>query len=298
MHRLVSLAVAVVTSGCVTMGTYEQKAGEAARLRADLDAEQARGAERARELERKVAEQEAAKAKLAERIAGLENDLTSKEADRAELEKKANELLALNEELSKSSKKLAEAKAELEKKSTDYEGLAKSLQAEISAGKIELSELRGKMTVKMKDKILFASGSATVGQEGLDALAKVAQAFKGVRGRIVRVEGHTDNEPVGKNVPFANNWELSVARSLAVVKVLQDQGVNPTVLSAAGFGEYHPIARNDSPEHKSLNRRIEIVLAPPESAVATASLPVPSEPEKAPAKVPAKAPKGSGAKKK
>ncbi len=82
-----------------------------------------------------------------------------------------------------------------------------------------------------------------------------------MKGKIIRVEGHTDDVPLNKG-PYKTNWELSVARALAVVKSLQDNGVDPALLSAAGFGEYHPIAPNDSPQNRSLNRRIEIVLAP------------------------------------
>ncbi|MBI5546769.1 MAG: OmpA family protein [Deltaproteobacteria bacterium] len=194
------------------------------------------------------------------------------------------ELTALNDALSKSKKQLADAKAELEKrsaelekKSAEYEGLAQSLKSEIEAGKIELSELKGKMTVKLKDKILFASGSATIGVEGKEALQKVADAFKALKGKIVRVEGHTDSDPTGKGSAFPTNWELSSARALAVVKFLQDQGVDPTLLSAAGYGPYQPVAPNDSPENKSLNRRIEIVLAAAEGAPAPAPAPAASK---------------------
>jgi len=178
----------------------------------------------------------------------------------ASLEAKVKELVAKNAELIASTQKLSEEKGVLEKKSSEYEQLANSLQTEIKAGAIELSELKGKMTVKMKDKILFSSGSAKINKEGQDALGKVAEALGGVKGRIIRVEGHTDDVPTAKGL-YRTNWELSVARALAVVTFLQSNKVDPALLSAAGYGEYHPIAPNDSPENRSLNRRIEIVLA-------------------------------------
>jgi chemotaxis protein MotB len=78
----------------------------------------------------------------------------------------------------------------------------------------------------------------------------------------VRLGWHTDDVPTDAKGPFPSNWELSLARSMAVVRSRQDAGVDPTVLSAAGYGPYQPIAPNDSPENRSLNRRIEIVLAP------------------------------------
>jgi len=216
----------------------------------------------AEDLSRKYKDEEGKSASLEQKVKDLDGQLLNKEAERKRLEQKNTELTALNDELGRSTKKLAQAKEELEKKSSEYENLAQSLKGEIQTGKIELSELKGKMTVKMKDKILFASGSARIGKEGQDALAKVADAFKNLQGKIVRVEGHTDDVPTDPKSAFPSNWELSLARAMAVVKYMQDQGVDPTLLSAAGYGQYHPIAPNDSPENRSQNRRIEIVLAP------------------------------------
>jgi chemotaxis protein MotB len=183
------------------------------------------------------------------------------ESDKAAaLEAKVRELEQKNAELSQSQVKLQQEKGELEKKSSEYQSLADSLKGQIDAGQIELSELKGKMTVKMKDKVLFSSGSARVNEPGQQALKKVADALQLVKGKIIRVEGHTDDVPTNKGA-YKTNWELSVARALAVVRCLQDDGVDPGLLSAAGYGEYHPIAPNDSAENRSLNRRIEIVLA-------------------------------------
>lgn len=213
-------------------------------------------------LERRVTELEEGKKAVEEKVTTLETQLTNKEQEIGELVERARDLSALNEELSKSKEKLAEAKAQLEKRSSQYESLAKSLKTEIQSGKIELTELKGRMTVKMKDKILFASGSTEIGKEGKKALDKVADAFKDLKDKMVRVEGHTDDLPVDPKGPFPTNWELSLARSMAVVNHLQAKGVDPTLLSAAGYGQYHPIARNNSPENRSKNRRIEIVLVP------------------------------------
>ena len=134
-------------------------------------------------------------------------------------------------------------------------------------------ELRGRTTVKMKDKILFASGSAALGPDGKDALRKVSGALRGLQGKLIRVEGHTDNVPTNGGGGFASNWELSSARSLAVVRFLQENGIDPTRLSGVGFGEFQPIAPNDSAEGKSLNRRIEIVLGPLEGAIPAPTAP-------------------------
>jgi chemotaxis protein MotB len=260
MNRLAMAVAALAMFGCgIPKEQFDAKALEAEELGRKYKDESGKTAA----LEEKLKQLEAEKAALESRIAAAEGQLMNKEAERRALEERNAQLTALNDELSKSKKKLAEAKEELEKRSSEYENLAQSLKSEIETGKIELSELKGRMTVKMKDKILFASGSTKIGKEGQEALTKVASALKDVRGKIIRVEGHTDDVPTDPKGPFRSNWELSLARSMAVVKHLQDQGVDPTKLSAAGYGQYQPIAPNDSAENKSLNRRIEIVLAAP-----------------------------------
>lgn len=165
---------------------------------------------------------------------------------------------------------LAQEKTALEKKSAEYEALATSLDSEIKAGRIQVSELKGKLTVRMAEKVLFPSGSATVSRAGKETLEKIAVAFKDVGNRLIRVEGHTDNVPI-KTERFPSNWELSSARAIAVVRILQDKGVDPTLLGAAGYASYQPVAPNDTPEGRAQNRRIEISLAAPLSALPTAA---------------------------
>lgn len=240
MNRLaLALPLAALTA-CVSTDTLRKKEAEAARYQQDLQAEKARSA--------------ALDAKL--------------QATQADLNKSQGELQASQarlHDLQSSKQQLEVVKADLERKSSEYEQLASSLKGEIEAGRVELTELRGKMTVKMKDKILFASGSAAVGKDGRNALQAVADALKNVQGKTIRVEGHTDNVPT-TGTAFASNWHLSTARSLAVVRFLESCGVDPTKLAAAGYGEFQPVAENDSPEGRSQNRRIEIVLAPAEVA--------------------------------
>ena len=253
-----ALALVLLCGGCVSKGKYTQALDEKAKLDAGLQSEAARRAELEAAQARLQQEHEALKA----RLAAAEQGLTSGAAERRTLEERNKELAALNDELARNTQQLAAAKQALEAKSSEYEALTKSMQAEIQNGQVEISELKGQMTVRLKDRILFASGSARVGAPGQEALRKVAEALRNVQGRIIRVEGHTDDLPTDPKGPFPTNWELSVARALAVVRTLQDAGVDPTHLSAAGYGPYHPVAANDSPENRSLNRRIEIVLAP------------------------------------
>ena len=173
-------------------------------------------------------------------------------AKTAALEKKVAELEQKNKELTTTTTKL-------EAKSAQYEQLANSLQGQIASGQIEISELRGKMTVKLKDKILFASGSAGLSKDGKAALDAVADAFKGLTGKNVIVAGYTDDVPTGKS-GYKDNWDLSTARAISVVRYLQSKDVPPEILGAAGFSQYRPLAPNDSADNRSANRRIEIAL--------------------------------------
>ncbi len=240
MNRLaLALSLAALTA-CTTGDSLRKKTAEAAQYQEDLKAEQARSADLQRKLDSSQADLQKARA-----------DVQSSEAKLTELQS--------------SKQQLEVVKADLERKSNEYEQLAGSLKGEIEAGRVELTELRGKMTVKMKDKILFSSGSAALGKDGKGALQAVADALKNVQGKTIRVEGHTDDVPT-TGTAFATNWQLSTARALAVVRFLQTAGVDPTKLAAAGYGEFQPVAANDTAEGRSLNRRIEIVLAPAEGA--------------------------------
>jgi len=270
MRLLASSVLALALAGCVSSGTFKKKEAEAAKFRQDWEDEVAKRAV----LQEKIAGMQAQLDTLVsdvnslrEKIRSDETAMSQKEAELRAGRDRLLELQALVDELSKSKRKLEAAKAELEKKSGEYEDLASSLRSEIEAGRIEIQELRGRTTVKMKDKILFASGSATIGPDGRAALRKVADALRGRQGRTIRVEGHTDNVPTGPSSPFATNWELSTARALAVVHFLQEAGIDPTRLSGAGYAEYQPVDSNETPEGRSLNRRIEIVLVPIEGAI-------------------------------
>jgi chemotaxis protein MotB len=241
-----ALAVALLALGtaCVSQDTFRKKEAEADGLRAH-------GAE------------------LESTLAARQAELAKTQARAKELQAQVDQLSASVDQLSASKQKLESAKAELEQKSSEYEKMAAALRGQIDAGRVELTELRGKMTVKMKDKILFSSGSASIAKEGKEALAAVAEVLRGLDGKVIRVEGHTDNVPLGRGA--YTNWELSAARALAVVRFLQDQGVDPTRLAAAGYGEHQPISPNDTPEGRSQNRRIEIVLAPADAPAPAAA---------------------------
>jgi chemotaxis protein MotB len=188
-----------------------------------------------------------------EKTAALEKKLADLQQQTEAMQKQVAEAKA-------ASAKLQEEKGALEAKSAQYEELNKTLQSQISSGQVELSELKGKMTVKLKDKVLFSSASASLNKQGRVALDAIAQAFKDLKGKNVVVAGYTDDVPIGSKSGFEDNWALSTARAVNVVRYLQSKGVSPAMLGAAGFSEYRPLVPNNSAANRSQNRRIEIAL--------------------------------------
>lgn len=204
-------------------------------------------------------------------------------ADRSELERtltmKAGELgknitelrqriSTLESDNARLTQDLADAQKAREEKvrevSSTYEQLMAKMKGEIDRGQVTISELKGKLTVNMVDSILFDSGKAEVKPEGLVVLGKVIEILKTVNDKSIRIEGHTDNQPVTGPLTqrYASNWELSAARAITVSRYLQKQGIEPATLSAAAFGEFKPVADNATLEGRAKNRRIEIVLVP------------------------------------
>ncbi|MDA8180231.1 MAG: OmpA family protein [Desulfobacteria bacterium] len=184
-----------------------------------------------------------------------------------ELRRKVDDLEAANAKLKAENASLAKAKEEqVRKVSSTYENLLEKMKSEISQGQVAISELKGKLTVKMVDSILFDSGKAEVKKGGLEVLGKVISILKDVTDKSIRIEGHTDNVQIvgalAKRYP--TNWELSAARAVNVTRYLQDQGVDPGNLSAVAYGEWKPVAENDTAEGRAKNRRIEIILVPKE----------------------------------
>jgi chemotaxis protein MotB len=184
-----------------------------------------------------------------------------------ELRRKVDDLEAANAKLKAENTSLAKAKEEqVRKVSSTYENLLEKMKSEISQGQVAISELKGKLTVKMVDSILFDSGKAEVKKGGLEILGKVISILKDVTDKSIRIEGHTDNVQIvgalAKRYP--TNWELSAARAVNVTRYLQDQGIDPGNLSAVAYGEWNPVAENDTAEGRAKNRRIEIILVPKE----------------------------------
>jgi len=120
----------------------------------------------------------------------------------------------------------------------------------------------GKVYVSLSDKLLFKSGSAVVEEKGQQALQKLAEVLNKNNDVSIAIEGHTDNVPI-KTAQYKDNWDLSTARATNVVRLLTEtDGMDPKRLTAAGRGEWSPVADNSTAEGKAKNRRTEIVLSP------------------------------------
>jgi len=133
----------------------------------------------------------------------------------------------------------------------------------ISDPDIEINVEKGVVFISIADKLLFKSGSYLVSEKAKDVLDKVAKVINSKPDFECMVEGHTDNVPFVGNANLIDNWDLSVKRSTAIVRVLtKDLKVNPAQLIAAGRSEFVPLVPNVSSENRAINRRTRIVVLP------------------------------------
>ncbi|NNE43132.1 MAG: flagellar motor protein MotB [Gemmatimonadetes bacterium] len=138
------------------------------------------------------------------------------------------------------------------------EELEESLAAEDVEG-LSVEDYGDRMVVTVDSSMLFPLGEAALSTEGRRVMQEVTKALKETKGTI-RVEGHTCNLRVSRGSPYPNNWWLSTARALTVLETLESDGVPSERLSAAGYGEYNPVAPNDGEANRRKNRRVEFVI--------------------------------------
>jgi len=170
-----------------------------------------------------------------------EKVLTKLQDDFARLNKKSEEKFAAKRKEAEAATQISEYLSE--------KGLDKMAQVDINAQRIR---------IQLATPVLFDSGDAELKKEATAILDELAQMLKKIPNNII-VEGHTDNIPIS-TPKYANNWELSVDRAINVINYMQSLGVPPERFSAAGYGEFQPIAPNDTPEGRAKNRRIEFII--------------------------------------
>jgi chemotaxis protein MotB len=211
-------------------------------------------------------------------IAQLEDLRVAKESLDASVAELAERKEQLEIDLSKTSQQLAARTQEVDSLRSTYDGLVQDLQSEVSAGRVQIEQLRDGLHVKLAQEILFPSGSAELSREGQTVLGKVASRLAEVEHQI-EVAGHTDNVRISGALAqrYPSNWELAGARAAVVVRLLAKRGVPENRLVAASFGETKPADSNDTAEGRARNRRIDIRLVPP-----TPGAPAPAQADAAP----------------
>jgi len=191
----------------------------------------------------------------------------------AQLEAKEQALAAENErlnslkkELESRSKRVAELENVIAAKDANMRKLKDAISKALTnfEGKgLTVEQRDGKVYISMENKLLFQSGSWSVGSEGKKAVQQLGTVLAENPDIAVLIEGHTDNVPYKGNNQLSGNWDLSTKRATAIVKILkQNSSINAGNLTAAGRGEYAPIASNTTAEGKAKNRRIEVILTP------------------------------------
>jgi len=192
----------------------------------------------------------------------LETNLEKVKNERSDLE---GELETAKEERNKCHKDYIQVKAyaqDIDKRANE---LRHTLQKEILDRNVEIETLKGKLSVRVLDRILFKSGSAEILPDGKDLLNKLAAPLLSVQDYI-RIEGHTDFVPIGKKLKekFYSNWELSAARAASVVRFFQyNHKISPLRLEAVGFSKYRPVAQGKTDDELQRNRRVDIILTQP-----------------------------------
>ena len=176
----------------------------------------------------------------------------------AENEKVKGQITALQQQV-------ADLEKEKEMVGQRAKGLEDEMRADLESRDVTISNLQGRLTVNILDRVMFNSGEAVVKPDGEAVLRKIASLLAGHPELKIHVIGHTDNVPIRGR--FASNWELSTARALAAVHFLTEKaGVDPRRVGAVGYGEYRPIADNSTAEGRARNRRIAITILPDELA--------------------------------
>jgi len=138
----------------------------------------------------------------------------------------------------------------------------KSSLSDVNDKDINIKVDKGVVYIDISDKLLFNSGKYAVTAEAKNVLSKVAQVLNAHPDIHFLVEGHTDNVPIHTSC-MEDNWDLSVKRATSVVRILESQyKIDPARMTASGHGDYLPVASNDSPEGKALNRRTRIIILP------------------------------------
>ncbi len=296
-HRPVILFLAAALfTGCVGIEDYERKTDEAAGLRKELSDHQSRIDELRRnteELEGRIKQKDLENQELSQsltmarrhsqqtetRVADLRAQLTAQQSQQTESAKKAGRFERAYEDSRARVRELQKNLVAAQKKLLRFEDrirfqiqLEKDMKAQFSRerrrGTVEVRRAGDRVIISIASAILFKSGSAKIRSESKALLVKFSSLLRRYANREVQVQGHTDNVQISDRLAerWETNWELSAARATRVLRYFVEVGnLDPRRVSGAGMGEFRPIADNNTREGRRTNRRIEIVIFPPDS---------------------------------
>ena len=263
------LAAAVMLTGCVSkkqlteaQARYDQLKTEHAQLQQDYNEAKVRIAEYtsdSKSLAARLAEEQQRNKEMKEAYAKLQTSYQSNvQQGNVNISKLVDEINASNKFI----KQLVDAKS---KSDSLNQALTNKLTRSLTRDEmkeVDVQVRKGVVYISLADNMLYKSGSYEIGDRAGETLQKIAKIIMDYKDYDVLVEGNTDNVPISqKNI--RNNWDLSALRASSVVQALQNQyGVDPKRLSAAGRGEYNPIASNDTEVGKQRNRRTQIIITP------------------------------------
>ena len=294
---LALLALSLLLAGCVAMDDYDRKMAEASDLRRQLEGAQGRVGSQAatietlrNELGQKRAENEELTQSLSmarrhsqqteSRVSDLraqvsgqkqESETTTEKLSniQKEFEDNLQKSRQLEKDLNETRTRLARFEDRLRLQAQLEKDIEAQLAAEVKSKTIEVKREGDRVMLTVSSAVLFAPGSVNVKDQGNKVLAKVAQLLRRYANREVQVQGHTDNLRITERLAerWETNWELATARATRVLRYLVEVGnLDPRRSSAAGFGEFRPIADNATPEGRERNRRIEIIVFPPDAS--------------------------------
>ena len=197
-------------------------------------------------------------------------DLARREAELGELDTNLQKSKTDNDRLAADLKTREARLTELTKALADKDQAVADLKARVSkallsfnSSDLQVKLKNGKVYVSLSEQLLFKSGSTKVDPKGQEALKKLASVLQEQKEVNVVVEGHTDNVPILRGTAgMADNWDLSALRATEIARLLATAGVSPERVTASGRSQYVPVAPNDSPQNKAMNRRTEIILTP------------------------------------
>jgi chemotaxis protein MotB len=208
--------------------------------------------------------------RLLNELQTAQGDLDVKEKRLRELESTVNaerqDLTRLRAELEARNARLAEMQKILNMKDSAVNALKESVSKALMGFEgqgLSVQLKNGKVYVSLDEKLLFSTGSTVVDPRGVQALQKLSKVLEDNKDVNVLIEGHTDDVPFRKGSSIKDNWDLSVMRATAVVRILIDGSrIDPVRLTAAGRSEFLPVDRGNTPEARTKNRRTEIILTP------------------------------------